>query len=495
MLVKTGQWYHGGMARPVGLDVGGGGGGDTSSDASSVKTDCSPITAERQFASGQSPQLSSNVGGQAVHSSSRGLSKQASSSLARQASIFDTGESWQEIPNSIDGRLRTVGGGGGPSERGQVGGVVFGKDVRRQYSLTDPSRGALRSREYLEGGSGHLGSDRMSSAPRGRRSQGNSQERVDLEGSYEHRLPTLKSGIGVSEYVETSLYSDLSNQRPKLVTRADIELGDRRVDVESGGRETRLMSQNIGDAIHRKNPGEIRDDQEGNSKVVNLTNVPAHFYDRRGNDRRRVGQRISPDQSRQYTHRDDGVPARRTSETYRNNGKEFMLDTSQSRRERHPDRLMQGLSESSTGLISGSERRAPYPRQVMGEGAKNQLDPNRSASHVEFPLGVSPRTSNTRHEIKDNRSDSIGSDLSDRPLHSRHHRPRGNRGRNQSVSSSEEDEGAATTPDGGTSLEGDQDLESISERGNHSLLLHVTSSKIMTRTALCSSNARTKDWC
>ena len=36
LLVKTGQWYHGGMAKPVALDV------DTGSDASSVRTEASP---------------------------------------------------------------------------------------------------------------------------------------------------------------------------------------------------------------------------------------------------------------------------------------------------------------------------------------------------------------------------------------------------------------------------------------------------------------------
>ena len=41
LLVKTGQWYHGGMAKPVQMDI------DTGSDASSIKTDSTPTHDKR----------------------------------------------------------------------------------------------------------------------------------------------------------------------------------------------------------------------------------------------------------------------------------------------------------------------------------------------------------------------------------------------------------------------------------------------------------------
>ena len=41
ILVKTGQWYHGSMAKPVTLDM------DLGSDASSIKTDSSSVSDKR----------------------------------------------------------------------------------------------------------------------------------------------------------------------------------------------------------------------------------------------------------------------------------------------------------------------------------------------------------------------------------------------------------------------------------------------------------------
>lgn len=54
--MKTGQWYHGGMAKPVALDV------DTGSDASSVRTESSPLHEKKQFADHSGPNYSQDSG-------------------------------------------------------------------------------------------------------------------------------------------------------------------------------------------------------------------------------------------------------------------------------------------------------------------------------------------------------------------------------------------------------------------------------------------------
>ena len=100
ILVKTGQWYHGGMAKPVGLDI------DTGSDASSVKTDNSPVQDRRmQFTNGR-PSLQHY----------------------RQGS---TGQ--QRLPNmprqeSLQANLDSSAAG------------IKGRELRRQYSLSDKPR-------------------------------------------------------------------------------------------------------------------------------------------------------------------------------------------------------------------------------------------------------------------------------------------------------------------------------------------------------------------
>lgn len=90
ILVKTGQWYHGGMAKPVGLDV------DTGSDSSSVKMESSPLQEKKSQ----------------VSSEGRLRSRP---SIARQESLQSN------LSPSISANLHA-------------------KELRRQYSLTDAKR-------------------------------------------------------------------------------------------------------------------------------------------------------------------------------------------------------------------------------------------------------------------------------------------------------------------------------------------------------------------
>lgn len=55
ILVKTGQWYHGSMAKPVSLDI------DLGSDASSIKTDSSSVSDKRFSEGGPGPGMARTV--------------------------------------------------------------------------------------------------------------------------------------------------------------------------------------------------------------------------------------------------------------------------------------------------------------------------------------------------------------------------------------------------------------------------------------------------
>ena len=101
ILAKTGQWYHGGMAKPVGLDV------DTGSDASSIKTDTSPPHEKKpKFPDGPHMQHLDRDSGQS----------------SEKENIA------QNVP---------PGGARGPDGRHMSRQMSHGKELRRQYSMTD----------------------------------------------------------------------------------------------------------------------------------------------------------------------------------------------------------------------------------------------------------------------------------------------------------------------------------------------------------------------
>ena len=132
--MKTGQWYHGGMARPVGLDV------DTGSDASSIKTDTSPPHEKKaRFPSQQQQQqrLLEGDGGEGSEKENRG----------------------QNAQGRHDGKP------GGITRAGSL----HGKELKRQYSMSDAMRakgsGAL---DHQGGGGGGDAERRRAPGERGR---------------------------------------------------------------------------------------------------------------------------------------------------------------------------------------------------------------------------------------------------------------------------------------------------------------------------------------
>ncbi len=115
LLVKTGQWYHGGMARPVALDV------DTGSETSSIKTDISPTHEKKRFP---------NERQQGAHSD--GGQSSEKENIAQHPS------------QKQDSRLGRTGS-------------LHGKELRRQYSLADgiSNRGERTADTEPSGSSGN----------------------------------------------------------------------------------------------------------------------------------------------------------------------------------------------------------------------------------------------------------------------------------------------------------------------------------------------------
>jgi len=140
ILLKTGQWYHGGMAKPVALDV-----GDTGSETSSIKTDTSPPHEKKpKFPDHQLPGQYSD-GGQ-------------------------SSEKENIIQNIPPGQMPPSGKGDGrPLSRS-------GSQLRRQYSLSD----GIGHRGNTPGGIGYHGG--IAECEQELRDRPQSRERVPHQG-------------------------------------------------------------------------------------------------------------------------------------------------------------------------------------------------------------------------------------------------------------------------------------------------------------------------
>ena len=136
ILVKTGQWYHGGMAKPVQLDV------DTGSDNSSIKTDASPTGGEKKrFPSSDGGGSEKENHPRGVRGSAdRGMQRVGSKELKRQYSMLDrerererTAGSGEEVggrPPMERGRSLDREMTGSPHPRGGHRGGRFADDYR-----------------------------------------------------------------------------------------------------------------------------------------------------------------------------------------------------------------------------------------------------------------------------------------------------------------------------------------------------------------------------
>jgi hypothetical protein len=250
LLAKTGQWYHGGQAQPVGLDL-----NVDSGDSSSVKADVSPSDSGRQ--TGKSSSYASRqrgAGGQGLgRTTSRGSSQD--SGLSRGRSVDSDAPSMQQQreeeegggsrrrdagsrgdgrrppvrDNSLDGGsaaqlpdtrgeggriIRTSNGGGGGS-RGEEGRIHRTRSMDQDRATADEDRGNnRRSASPLSRDRGAGGERDRSAAGRGSRQSPRSDRdsgRADGRQSPRHS----DSGLGRQSPRQSSVGSERM-RRPGL---------------------------------------------------------------------------------------------------------------------------------------------------------------------------------------------------------------------------------------------------------------------------------------
>lgn len=152
--MKTGQWYHGGMAKPVQLDV------DTGSDASSIKTDSTP-THEKRTRFPNDDRIQDGQG-----SEKENIVQNNKGGGGGGGGVID------QRGGSSSGVMDRGGGNSGSLNRT---GSLHGKELKRQLSMTDRDsnyRGDRHLREQQTGEELGGGSGGRSPAPGGRDSRG-----------------------------------------------------------------------------------------------------------------------------------------------------------------------------------------------------------------------------------------------------------------------------------------------------------------------------------
>ena len=511
LLAKTGQWYHGGQARPVGLDL------DVTSDASSIKTDVSPPQADGG-SYGDPPSLSGDgvvaatdgVGRQRNDQRHAGRQSRNNSEDRRLSPARSMGESDTRRRDSNDGRPSSSSLRGderdAPPVNGRRGDNRSDSRLARENSLDG---GGNQRRNESRGGDGRnsristgSNSDRMRRA----RSVDHDREAVDdndgRNGRNSSRQPNSPRQSDSNDRRNSPRYSDNDRNSSSRDLQSPRTLSKERNNSSQRERQSPRIFDKVGNSP-RPNSRQTPDrDAELSSDRLSPRSSRDNRY--HGTEQRGPNGPINYERSSRNDRMDDGGPTSSRSDIYNepisrsvrpdDRGQRYSSNTDlrpagtgpradNKQWERQPERLMRsgddrppyggknygsdrGSYPESRGSVSPS-RRTGYRDERMP--SDRYPEPLLRRNHLDPSAALSRNATRSRRPLDETlRNDSLSSDPSDiarAPAVRVHkHGRRGKSGNRQGSLSSSDDE-LQTTSECTSCEDQEVESESISERG------------------------------
>ncbi|BFZ21390.1 hypothetical protein BsWGS_24429 [Bradybaena similaris] len=496
LLAKTGAWYHGGMARPVALEV-----GDASlcSDSSSSKTAVSPAVEKRSKMSGKQDgsQGSEKENVDRQRSSFSRAGSLQGKELKRQFSMSETVSRGLDL-GGVSSVQQTsssgaISGSGATSDKlvteqdklrdhGQIPDRGRGKERgSSKYRFHSESRIPETERRYASESQQQQQQQQQQQHPQEReRAQGSSRHEAARESEREKAPVTShKAGHGDDKKLERSVYRSEQDLRDGRERHRDAQHDRRHEDREQLDRRRDSKDR-------RKDSRGESVDRYRQSPVNGCRDYPEK--DSYREPRERMGE-MKQQQQQQQPSVSEGEPEaevrldRRSgsSRHHRDRGERTAKDQRRSpSRERDKDKFG-GKEAADSHDLQFSRHRIliDHASDNQPEDSRESIvsEPKDRKQHLD-PSSAGGRTRNNRKKLESMlRNDSLSSDPSDcvRPPPPKPHKHRrGKKQRQQSLSSSEDE--IQSSPECSSCEEVDLESESVSEKGE---LESITGSQIL----------------